>query len=247
MEQKIIYELLKRPIAYHPMIAKALGSVQLAVFWSQMYYWKDRGNDPDGWIYKTSDEIFQETGLKRRGQDTARKLGRKLGIIEELKKGMPAKLHYRIDMDETIKVLANHCKDIYIPKEPKREPKKKKPVKTQYGKFKKVLLHQKEYDSLSEMFTEKGRDKWIKTLDEGIVLKGYTYKSHYMAIIKWSERDKKRVTYTSNDNDMVRKARKDIQDREDSDARKESAKSNDKLRDMLRAREDLKRKQRNEN
>ena len=29
----------------------------------------------------------------------------------------------------------------------------------------------------------------IKTLDEGIELKGYKYKSHYLAILKWAEKD----------------------------------------------------------
>lgn len=245
MEQKIIYELLKRPIAYHPAIAKAFGSVQLAIFWSQLYYWKDKGKDPEGWIYKTSEEIFNETGLKRRGQETARKKAEKLGIIEELKKGMPAKLHYRIDMEQTIKILAKHCKGMELPEEPKRKLKNKGPKKHKYGEFKHVLLKPEEYDKLLEKFGSKGRDKWIKTLDEGIELKGYSYKSHYLAILKWSKSPKK--SYQSNDSDLVRKAKKDIQEKQEVEEREQNAKHNKKLRDMLRKKEALRKKQMYEN
>ena len=31
---------------------------------------------------------------------------------------------------------------------------------------------------------------WIKELDEGIERKGYKYKSHYLAILKWDEKEK---------------------------------------------------------
>jgi hypothetical protein len=105
---RIIHELLRRPIAYQPIIAKAFGSVQLAILWSQLYYWSDKGSDPDGWIYKTSDELYSETGLKRRGQDSARKLGRELGIIKEKKMGMPAKIYFMVDIERTAQVIEEH-------------------------------------------------------------------------------------------------------------------------------------------
>lgn len=108
MGKNLIHELLKRPIAYQPIIAKAFGSVQLAILWSQLYYWSDKGNHPDGWIYKTSDELYDETGLKRRGQETARKLGRELGIIQEKKMGVPATMHFKIDLEKTSEVLEAH-------------------------------------------------------------------------------------------------------------------------------------------
>ena len=67
----MIEELLKRPIAYNPIVAKAFGSVKLGILWSQIYYWTDKTKDPDGWIYKTQNEVFDETGLSRREQETA--------------------------------------------------------------------------------------------------------------------------------------------------------------------------------
>lgn len=123
MSKKIINELLKRPIAYQPIIAKAFGSVQLAILWSQLYYWSDKGSDPQGWIYKTSDELYEETGLKRRGQETARKLGKKLGIIKEKKAGVPATIHFKVDLDKTAEVIAQHLDGVEV--KPKAKPKTK--------------------------------------------------------------------------------------------------------------------------
>lgn len=106
--RKVTEALLRRPIAYHPIVAKAFGSVKLAVMWSQLYYWSDKGSDPEGWIYKTQDEIFEETGLGRREQETARKLAVELGVIEEKRCGTPPKMHFRIDMDNTLKTIAKY-------------------------------------------------------------------------------------------------------------------------------------------
>lgn len=107
-EDTLNLALLKRPIAYLPIVAKAFGSVNLAVMWSQLYYWTDRTNDPDGWIYKTADEMFEETGLTRRKQDGARELGRQLGVIEDDVRGTPPKIHYRIDLKKTLEVIQEY-------------------------------------------------------------------------------------------------------------------------------------------
>lgn len=121
-KNKIVHELLKRPIAYQPIIAKAFGSVQLAILWSQLYYWSDKGDDPNGWIYKTADELYEETGLKRRGQETARKLGKSLGIIKEKRAGVPATIHFKVDLDETVAVIEKHLKgEASTPKETKKK------------------------------------------------------------------------------------------------------------------------------
>jgi hypothetical protein len=51
-----------------------------------------------------------------------------------------------------------------------------------------VLLTDDQYQKLQERFGNK-LPHWIKILDEGIEQNGYKYKNHYLAIIKWSERD----------------------------------------------------------
>jgi len=71
-----------------------------------------------------------------------------------------------------------------------KKDKKKKEVKHKYGEYKNVLLTDNEVLKLKDKFDVLYTDK-IKQLDEGIELKGYVYKSHYLAILKWSEKDEK--------------------------------------------------------
>jgi len=100
-----IKELLKRPIAYQPSVAKAVGSVKLAVLWSQLYYWSDKTKNEDGWVYKTQQEIFDETGLERREQETARRIGMKLGILESKGMGHPCIVHFRINIEKMAELI----------------------------------------------------------------------------------------------------------------------------------------------
>lgn len=100
-----IKELLKHPIAYQPVIAKAFGSVKLAVLWCQIYYWSDKTTDPDGWIYKTREDIFDETGLSRKEQETARRVGAGMGVLESRRMGQPCTVHFRVDIDRTVELV----------------------------------------------------------------------------------------------------------------------------------------------
>jgi hypothetical protein len=88
-----------RPVAYHPMLAHVLGGVKEALFVSQLLYWHDRGKLPDGWIWKTRREWTEETGLSRREIEGARKRLVAKGVLEEKLQGIPATLHYRLDLD----------------------------------------------------------------------------------------------------------------------------------------------------
>lgn len=121
--QNITVELLKRPIAYHAILAKAFGSVNLALMWSQLYYWSDKTKEPDGWIYKTQVEMFEETGLSRKQQDTARVLARKLKVIEDKLAGNPPKIHYRVNIENTIEVLEKYLNKTNKGIRPFKEPK----------------------------------------------------------------------------------------------------------------------------
>lgn len=100
MDQAIEVLLLafKRPIAFHPILARVGGSINAGIFMSQAFYWQNRTTDPDGWFYKTQEEWEEETTLTRREQETARRKLKKVGILEERKKGQPAKLWYRINL-----------------------------------------------------------------------------------------------------------------------------------------------------
>ena len=93
-------------VAYHPSFAAIGGSVNAGLFLAQLFYWHDRGSDPDGWIYKTQAEWEEETGLSRWEQETARRRLRERGLVEEKLAGLPARLHYRLDVERLIALLS---------------------------------------------------------------------------------------------------------------------------------------------
>ena len=119
-----------RPVAYYPSMAHALGNVKAALLACQFLYWEGKQEDPDGWIYKTQADIQRETGLTRTEQENARRTLRKAGILEEKRKGTPARLFFRFDWDAFDQVLTQHFNNKDQPKKPKK-PRKEEPTERQ--------------------------------------------------------------------------------------------------------------------
>lgn len=65
--------------------------------------------------------------------------------------------------------------------------------KHKYGKYKNVLLTDEEIKQLREKLP-KDWEKWIETFSEGLELKGYKYNNHYLAILQWVERNRRKGT-----------------------------------------------------
>lgn len=88
-----------RPIAFHRYYLYLGINVSAALFLSQASYWSTNAAtiSRGGWFYKIADEWQLETGLTRREQEGARKKLKALGILEEKRKGIPAKLYFRLD------------------------------------------------------------------------------------------------------------------------------------------------------
>jgi hypothetical protein len=103
--------ILTRPIAFHRMFATVGGSVGAGVFLSQLYYWSERTDDPDGWVYKTAEDWYDETMLGRHELDTVRKALKRKGIIEEKLRGVPATTNYRIKWDDLFESLKEAARD----------------------------------------------------------------------------------------------------------------------------------------
>ena len=101
-----IAHLLDRPIAYQRAFVDLGAGITGAVFLSQAVYWSKRTDDDDGWFWKTQDEWAEETGLSRAEQEGARGKLRQIGVLVEMKKGLPCKLWFRIDFNELAKSLA---------------------------------------------------------------------------------------------------------------------------------------------
>ena len=57
-----------------------------------------------------------------------------------------------------------------------------------FGEYKHIKLTDEEYKKLLVKFNG-DCDRMIQNLDTGIELKGYKYKNHYLAVLKWAEKD----------------------------------------------------------
>jgi hypothetical protein len=97
-----------RPLAYYPSLAKCLGAVKATVFLCQLIYWLGKQHDEDGWIYKETQEMENETGLNREEQETARKHLIKCGVLEERYARIAHKLAFRVKMDTLNKLWEEH-------------------------------------------------------------------------------------------------------------------------------------------
>lgn len=118
MEQHVIIrELLKRPVAYQPILGKAFGSVNLAILWCQLFYhFNNTADIEDGWTKKGWTEMYYETGLSRQEQTTAKALGKKLGVIETSVRGFPRETYYRISQERAIELV-----ETFLQKNPEQQ------------------------------------------------------------------------------------------------------------------------------
>ncbi|MHB8408377.1 MAG: hypothetical protein ACYDHY_09865 [Acidiferrobacterales bacterium] len=102
----LIHSLLDRPIAYHRALVPMTGGVLPALMLSQAIYWQLRTNDPSGWWWKTREQWEEETGMGRSEQETARRQLRACSWWQEERRGVPARMHYRVNLDGLIAQLA---------------------------------------------------------------------------------------------------------------------------------------------
>ena len=105
--EDLVRELLAdRPVAYKPMLAKALRSATAGIWLSQLMYWSDKGTRV-GWIYKTREDWADETGLSLREVDNARAVARAAGVVVERLTGVPARLHYQVQWERLQELLCS--------------------------------------------------------------------------------------------------------------------------------------------
>lgn len=96
-------------VSYQVDLARALKSPIAGIFASQLLHWTKYSED--GWIFRTQQQFEEETALTRRNQETARKILKKLNVIEEEKRGIPAKLYFKIKIDSFTELLENFYSD----------------------------------------------------------------------------------------------------------------------------------------
>ncbi|AOY88630.1 replication protein O [Marinobacter salinus] len=94
-----IIDLMARPIAFNRAFVDLGLGMCGAMMLSQSLYWRARTRNPDGWFYKSQKEWQEETGMTRREQETARRRLTAAGFLEEQRKGVPARLHFRVNIE----------------------------------------------------------------------------------------------------------------------------------------------------
>ena len=96
-----------RPIAYYPKLAKPLGSVNAAILFGHFFYWHDKTENPLG-VYRTAEEIEEETGLSVQEQRTARSKLRERGVLIETEKRIEHRIYYKLDLNAFDDLMLQH-------------------------------------------------------------------------------------------------------------------------------------------
>lgn len=88
-----------RPIAYYPKLRSITGSTSATILLCQFIYWRGKESDSDGWLYKTSSDIEEETGLSYEEQKTARRNLVDNGLLEEHYARLDHQMKFRLLLD----------------------------------------------------------------------------------------------------------------------------------------------------
>lgn len=88
---------LGKPIVYYPSLAKIIG-VKETIFLCQILFWAGKG--PDGWIYRTLDQIEDETGLSQKEIRRIRHNLSATNLLEQKHDPSKHKLFLRPKLDE---------------------------------------------------------------------------------------------------------------------------------------------------
>lgn len=111
--------LSKRYVAYYPSLAELTGSPKAALMLGHAMYMTrvvmEKQPNRGGWFWKTAKEWKQVSGLSIREVETARKMLLKDGILQESRRGMPAKLWFRVDLDRLAMMLCQYANTAYRP------------------------------------------------------------------------------------------------------------------------------------
>ncbi len=104
LNRYILQVYSQRPIAFIPVLAHISNSASAGLFLSQMLYWCGKGKDSE-WVYKTIEEMKEETCLSRSEQQTAIKKWMQLGVLEKEVRKIPPKRHFRLNIPVLEKLL----------------------------------------------------------------------------------------------------------------------------------------------
>lgn len=98
VQSAMLLDIFDEPIVFHRSFVPIAGGITAALFLSYAsYVYESLPAGTDGWFTRTQAEWERDTGLTRREQETARRMLRERGLLEERKVGMPAVLWFRVN------------------------------------------------------------------------------------------------------------------------------------------------------
>jgi hypothetical protein len=104
--QKIKDMLPNRVVGYSPDLARIVGGATTGLFLSQLLFLSDKGANPEGWVYKSEQDMGKETGLTKREQQTARRKLLSLGVIAIMRGGFRNTYHFKVIWEKLYQVIA---------------------------------------------------------------------------------------------------------------------------------------------
>ncbi len=113
--QQIKEMLPNRVVGYSPDLARIVGGATTGLFLSQLLFLSDKGANPEGWVYKSEQEMGRETGLTKREQQTARRKLLALGVIQIVRQGFKFTYHFRIVWERLYKVIEQYQRGQNVP------------------------------------------------------------------------------------------------------------------------------------
>jgi len=106
MTAELLLDVFDLPVSFHRCLVPITGSVTAALMLSQAI-WTTHSLDrtAGGWFTRSQEAWCEETGLSKWEQQTARRVLREAGFLEERRSGMPAKLWFRVRPDAVWRAL----------------------------------------------------------------------------------------------------------------------------------------------
>jgi hypothetical protein len=115
--QKIKDMLPNRVVGYSPDLARMVGGATTGLFLNQLLFLSDKGSNPEGWVYKSEQEMGKETGLTKREQQTARRKLLALGVIAIMRGGFRNTYHFKVLWEKLYQVIAGFQQAQNVPTE----------------------------------------------------------------------------------------------------------------------------------
>jgi hypothetical protein len=131
----------QKTVGFYPVIAKALGSAPAAIMVSQAFFWQYKAKfgspiviDGEQYFSKTVAEWYEETSVSESAQRLARSILTKHGIMVEKLAGLPASMHFRVDINALVAVINGYL-STGITVAAKHGNKERELTRTGSGKF----------------------------------------------------------------------------------------------------------------